>query len=44
MSWKCFKCKKIIKQLEGGVKCPHCGYRIFHKERPAGVIKKVRTD
>jgi len=40
--WKCFNCSKTIENVEV-VKCPYCGYRIFHKERPP-IVKKVTTE
>jgi DNA-directed RNA polymerase subunit RPC12/RpoP len=42
MAWKCFGCGKKIDSVSV-VKCPYCGYRIFHKEHPP-VVKKVKTD
>jgi len=40
--WKCLNCEKQVENIEA-VKCPYCGYRIFHKERPP-IVRKVPTD
>lgn len=41
MSWKCIKCGKKVKEIKV-VKCPYCGYRIIHKEKPP-IVKKMST-
>ncbi len=43
MTWRCLnpQCRKKIDNIDA-IKCPYCGYRIFHKDRPP-VVKKVKA-
>ena len=41
MVWLCFNCKKEVASIET-VKCTHCGYRIFFKQR-APIVKKIKA-
>lgn len=43
MVWRCLnpQCRKKIDNIDA-IKCPYCGYRIFHKDRPP-VVKKVKA-
>jgi len=43
MGYKCMKCKTVIEDFEGKIRCPKCGYRIFTKERPS-MVKRVSSD
>ncbi len=43
MAYVCTHCGKKIKDLEGFIRCPYCGGRIFTKARP-NVAKEVSTD
>jgi len=43
MAYICLHCGKKIKQLEGVIRCPYCGYRVLAKERPA-LAKEFSTD
>ncbi len=38
MGFKCISCGKITEKLEGRIRCPFCGYRIFAKETPRTVV------
>ncbi|MCX8179012.1 MAG: DNA-directed RNA polymerase subunit P [Candidatus Aenigmarchaeota archaeon] len=42
MSFKCLQCGKVVEKLEGRVRCPYCGYRIFVKNRPK-IVKRVKA-
>lgn len=42
MGFKCISCGKVTEKLEGRIRCPYCGYRIFMKEKPK-VVRKVKT-
>jgi DNA-directed RNA polymerase subunit P len=42
MSFKCLQCGKTVEKIEGRVRCPYCGYRIFMKIRPK-VVKRVKA-
>lgn len=39
--YKCISCKKGIDKLEGKVRCPYCGFRIYAKVRPDTVRRVV---
>ncbi|PKK86551.1 MAG: DNA-directed RNA polymerase subunit P [Thermoplasmata archaeon HGW-Thermoplasmata-1] len=36
MGYKCGNCKKTVEfdAQNIGIKCPHCGSKLFYKERP----------
>lgn len=42
MSLKCLDCGKVIEELEGRIRCPYCGYRIFMKMKPR-TVKRVKA-
>ncbi len=42
MGFKCISCGKVTEKLEGRIRCPYCGYRIFMRERPK-IVKKVKA-
>ena len=43
MAYKCAKCGKETKQIEGFVRCIYCGGRILLKGRP-NLHKEIPTD
>jgi len=40
--WACFRCGREFKRMPERLTCV-CGYRIFRKPRPEGVVRVVRT-
>jgi len=40
--YRCVKCGALVKstELELGVRCPYCRYRVLKKERPP-IVKRV---
>ena len=42
--YRCVKCGAIVKstELELGIRCPYCRYRVLVKERPP-IVKRVRA-
>jgi len=40
--YKCVKCKKVIPEIEGTIRCPYCGARVLAKMRPE-MTKRVQA-
>ncbi|MBA5942844.1 MAG: DNA-directed RNA polymerase subunit P [Methanophagales archaeon] len=48
MGYYCLRCKMPVEIHEPGneyhgVRCPYCGYRALKKERPVGMITRVKA-
>jgi len=37
MGFRCLTCGKNVEELEGRIRCPYCGSRIFSKTRPKNI-------
>jgi len=42
--YRCVKCGALVKstELELGIRCPYCRYRVLMKERPP-IVKRVKV-
>jgi DNA-directed RNA polymerase subunit RPC12/RpoP len=43
MAYVCAHCGKKIKEMEGSIRCPYCGHRVFLKSRP-NLAREISTD
>ena len=43
-NYKCFNCKKFVKQeyVKKKIRCPYCGYKVLFKERT--VSTKIKAN
>jgi DNA-directed RNA polymerase subunit RPC12/RpoP len=44
MAWRCAKCKERVEfdVKKIGIKCPHCGGKVFFAERPT-TAKRIKS-
>lgn len=43
MIYRCGECRELVElDLEYGVRCPKCGFKILYKVRPE-IVKRVRV-
>jgi DNA-directed RNA polymerase subunit RPC12/RpoP len=40
--YRCIKCKKIVENIEGAIRCPFCGARVLAKIR-TNTVKRVQA-